>query len=241
MIVLIASLIAMAPTFALADGAADETFKIYGRVTYYDGTPVDGGDVNLRHEHSSWIAYATLTDSEGYYELRVRKGKYSALYACKDYGSKNLEFWAWNLQADHDIELNIRIDGLEVYAMNAFNVTGTNSFFVYFRPMSLARSKADGLSRAEREKLALIDIAPRLKVEEVEVEINGEKVAVRDVNMVDEYVADGQTIYGYFIQPKLPEGWRQHKVLRIFVTLTDTETGEKGEGCFFWENPYHKD
>lgn len=31
-----------------------------------------------------------------------------------------LEFWAWNVIADHDITLNIRYDKLELYGTTAF-------------------------------------------------------------------------------------------------------------------------
>ncbi len=93
------------------------------------------------------------------------------MYICKDYAVKNLEYWAWNVLAYHDVEIDARIDGLEVYAINAWMPQGaTPSMQIYFRPMSLRRvkefSQRLGIkfppSREELRSLKVIDIAPRL-------------------------------------------------------------------------------
>jgi len=58
-----------------------------------------------------------------------------------NYKKENLEYWAWNIPAYSDLEINTRIDGLEVYAMNAWVPQGAvPSFQIYFRPMSLKRT-----------------------------------------------------------------------------------------------------
>ena len=218
---------------------ADQTFRIFGKVTYFDGAPVENADVNIRHEKTFWIAYATLTNSKGEYEMRVKRGKYLAMYACRDYGTKNLEYWAWNLVVDRDLEINARIDGLEIYAMNAFKIQGSRGFLLYFRPMSLQRQKDTGLSREEREKLPLIDQAPRLKVEDVEIKINGQIVDIWGLTMIEEKSSKDTAIYAYIAWPQLPQDWQQYKVLRIDITAIDTETGEQGENTLFWENPFY--
>ena len=221
-------------TLAFAQDDQAETFKVFGKITYFDGSPVVGGEVSVR---DAWFrkVFQTTTDENGDYELTVTKGRYQALYACKDYTVKNLEFWAWNLIVDRDLEINARIDGLEVYAINAFRVQGAPGFYIYFRPMSLKRSLATGLSREEREKLPLLDEAPKLLIDDVEVRINDTKVEILDVTMVREYASGYPQMFAYFVQPVLPEGWWKENPVRIWITLTDPQTGEKGEGCLFWE------
>jgi len=64
------------------------------------------------------------------------------MWACKDYAVENLEYWAWNIMAYQDLEINPCIDGLEVYAVNAWIPQGgMPSVQIYFRPMSLKRLK----------------------------------------------------------------------------------------------------
>ena len=221
-------------SLAFAQDDHAETFRVFGKITYFDGSPVVEGEVSIR---DAWFrkAFQTTTDENGDYELTVTKGKYQALYACKDYAVKNLEFWAWDLVVDRDLEINARIGGLEVYAINAFKEQGGSGFFIYFRPMSLKRSLATGLSREEREKLPLLDEVPKLLIDNVKIKINDQEAKVQDVLMVKRMVDGGTDMFAYFVQPVLPEGWWKENPVRIWITLTDPQTGEKGEGCLFWE------
>jgi len=72
-------------------------------------------------------------DANGFYKLRVPNGGYLALMACKDYKIKNLEYWAWNMPAFKDLEINSQIDGLVIYAMNCLiPQTQIPSWMIYF-------------------------------------------------------------------------------------------------------------
>jgi len=51
--------------------------------------------------------------------MTVGEGIYVAMYACKDYPKGNFEYWTWNVIAFQDLEINLRINGLEVYTINA--------------------------------------------------------------------------------------------------------------------------
>lgn len=214
----------------------DETVRVYGKVTYFNGEPVVNAIAQLRGEGFATI-YGTKTNSRGEYELKVEKGRYLAFVTVKDYATKNLEYWAWNVPAYKDLEINAKIDSLEIYGINAFTVPGPSNFYVYFRPMSLKKVQASGMSREEQEKQPLIDIAPNLTVEDVEIRINGEAVKILDVTKVKEFSSDGRAIYAYFVQPVLPDGWQTSEYLHILITLTDSETGEKGESSLYWEVP----
>ena len=212
-----------------------EKVKVFGKVTDFEGAPVEGGEVSIRDSSFSPVVQ-TKTNDQGDYELFVEKGKYMALFACKDYMVHNLEYWAWNLIIKEDTEINARIDKLEVYAINAYKLQGTVGFFIYFRPMSLTKVKALGGNREEIERMALVDVAPALTKDSICVNIDGEEVEVLGLTQVIE-ITSGPKLHAYLVQTSLPENWQARDFLRICVTLTDSENGDQGEGCLFWEVP----
>ena len=220
---------------ALAQDEAAKV-KVYGKVTDFEGTPVEGAQVIIMKK-TFQPTYMTQTDAEGAYELVIEKGKCLAFITVKGYAEINLEYWAWNLIANADLEINARIDKLEVYAINAFKMQGAPGFFIFFRPMSLTKAKALGGDREELEKMTLADIAPALTVDDVCVNIDGEEVEVRGLTRITEATGEGRSMYAYIVQTSLPANWQTRDVLRICVTLTDSENGDKGEGCLFWEVP----
>jgi hypothetical protein len=211
---------------------------IHGRVTDFTGTSIKDADVELKNNKFVTL-YSTKSDLNGNYSLAVDSGRYLALFACKDYGVKNLEYWAWNITADSDIEINPRFQGLEVYAVNAFPIQRSPAVMeIYFRPMSLKRTQMAG-GKEKLKDMEFIDIAPKLKKADIQVAINGESVAVLALDHVKEYVSSKQKIAAYLIQTDLPE-IQNKKIWRICVTLHDAETKEWGEGCVFLEKPVYK-
>lgn len=219
--------------------------EIYGNVKDFNGNLIEKATVEIKNKRFETI-YQTFTDAEGKYRLKVDEGTYIAMYICKDYLVKNLEYWAWNVLAYRDIEVNARIDGLEVYAINAWMPQGAlPSVQIYFRPMSLRRvkelSQRLGVgfppSREELRSLKVIDIAPRLTKKDVTVTIDGYPVKILTLNGVEEAAGEDQVVLGYLIQTSLPEQWSNLDYSRICIVVEDSETGEKGEGCLFWEKP----
>jgi hypothetical protein len=115
--------------------------RIYGKVTDFNGNPMERVEIVVLSREFKAI-YQTFSDADGKYSLDISRGNYIALWACKDYAIKNLEYWAWNIPAYQDLEINPRINGLEVYAINAWIPQGgLPSMQIYFRPMSLERAK----------------------------------------------------------------------------------------------------
>ena len=51
-----------------------DTVKIYGRLTDFDGNPIEGGGVEIKREDLQTCAYV-LTDSDGRYSVEVKKGR----------------------------------------------------------------------------------------------------------------------------------------------------------------------
>jgi|GEM_PF-360942 len=211
------------------------TAFVYGKVSDFSGNPVSGADIRIKNRNFENI-YSTKSDLDGNYRLPVSTGVYSSLYACKDYGEKNLEYWAWNVTVSSDTEINPRFNGLEVYALNAFELQKTPAYMqIYFRPMSLQRTRLAG----GREKVAdtdFIDISPKLEKADIKVTINGEAAEVLGINRISEYLSGKQRIAAYLIQTELPEN-RGSDIWRIRVTVYDRETKEYGESCLFWKKP----
>jgi hypothetical protein len=216
---------------------AKETVKISGRVTDFEGRPVEGAKVELKNSRFDNAA-SGLSGKDGHYSLTVPKGTYMALAAVKGYQVKSLEYWAWTVPAEQDLEINPRFDRLEVYAMNAWRPQGGYpSYQIYFRPMSLVRTfkaiqAAGGMQNLG--KLKAIDIAPELTADDIQVAIDGQPVSILQLNKVREASGPDQSLIGYVIQVPLPPKEPVTEYFPITITLTDRATGEKGEGCLFF-------
>jgi hypothetical protein len=212
--------------------------RIHGTVTDFHGNPIPGASVELK-KNDFQIAYGCLSDEKGHYELSAEDGKYIALAAIvpRDYRRTKLEYWAWNVPASSDLQINPRYDALEIYAMNAWMPQGAlPSLQIYFRPMSLKRVLDQGGLEAIR-KMKLVDIAPDLSPENIQVRVGEEPVPALEVNKVREAGPNGQAIFAYLIQTRLPGKRPAHDIWRITLTAEDPETGEMGENLLFWEKP----
>jgi hypothetical protein len=219
---------------------AKETVKISGRVTDFEGRPIEGASVELKNSRFDNAAQA-VSDRDGRYSLIVPKGIYMALTAVKDYQVKFLEYWAWTVPAEQDLEINPRFDRLEVYAMNAWSPQGGYpSYQIYFRPMSLTRTikaihEAGGME--DFGKLKALDIAPELQPDDIRVSVDGQPVMILQLNGVREASGPDQSLMGYLIQVSPPSKKPATEYFPITISLTDRATGERGEGCLFFRPP----
>ena len=218
-------------------GQAKATVKISGRVTDFDGRPVEGATIEVKNSRFDNAARA-ISDKDGRYSITVPKGVYMALAAVKDYQLRCLEYWAWTVPAERDLVIDPRFDRLEVYAMNAWRPQGGYpSLQVYFRPMSLTKTvkavqAAGGMENLG--KLKSIDIAPELAPDDIRVAIDGQPVRILQLSKVREASGPDQYLTGYLIQVSLPEKPPAEGYFPITITVTDRATGEKGEGCLFF-------
>ena len=75
---------------------AQENAKLFGRVTDFDGNPIDSVSIRLKNKQFENL-YETLTDHDGKFSLIVKIDTYYCLYAIKlsDYRKTKLEYWAW--------------------------------------------------------------------------------------------------------------------------------------------------
>jgi len=231
--------VASALSLFAAGQTAPDSVTIYGRVTDFRGQPIEGASVELKDSRFETVAKA-VSSKDGRYSLAAAKGQYMALLAVKDYQVRFLEYWAWAVPAERDLEINPRFDRLEVYAINAWRPQGGYpSYQVYFRPMSLTRiikkvTEAGGLENLG--KLPFLDIAPELTAKDILVKIDGQTVKILKVNKVREAAGPSQDMIGYVIQTDLPEKDSAPEYSLITITLTDVETSEMGEGSIFFKH-----
>ena len=129
--------------------------------------PLKGVVVELKDERFQTV-YSAVSGADGGFALEAPEGRYPFLTAVRDYGEKYLEYWAQNVPAQGELTLDVRMDTVEVYGLHAFHIKGAaNALTVYFRPMSLQKFKAgEG------------DIAPELKEENIEAEVDGQRSRV---------------------------------------------------------------
>ncbi|MCD8102035.1 MAG: carboxypeptidase-like regulatory domain-containing protein [Alistipes sp.] len=227
-----------------------ETVTISGRVTDFEGNPVGGSVVQIKHEDFS-PAYETYTDGDGFYSLQVEKGRYASMYAIRpeEYPRNNavptedmrLEFWAWNLVADRNLTINPRYHKLELYGTTVFaNVGGYDGMFVYFRPMSVTKYVAyaeeifTDKSVAERE--TDVSISPEhLKVR---VFADEQELKINSVTPVEEFIGIANpAITGYLVQVDAPARPTDKPYILFRVEAENTEYGERGENLYFYELP----
>lgn len=218
--------------------AGQETVRIHGRVTDFEQTPIAGAHVRIM-DHTFHPVSETVSDASGLYELRVPPGQYMALLAIRDsdYRTSRLEYWAWDLPATNDLEINPRYHRMEIYAMNAFRPQGGYpSFMIYFRPMSLSMVESGLKKDSTFLTKPVIDIAPLFTESDLEVLFNDQVVPILAMTRVQE--SGGQTMmFGYLLQCALPKGETAQVLDRIRIVASDRTSGDKGEGLLFVRIP----
>ena len=113
-----------------------DSVTIHGRVTDYNGQPIDSASVWWQNPQFNDIIEA-ITDKDGHYTARIPKGKYQsaasiylpsyahiAMKSGLPETEHRLEFWAWDFIADRDTTLDIRYHRMEAYGLRAFRIPG---------------------------------------------------------------------------------------------------------------------
>jgi hypothetical protein len=203
---------------------------ISGKVTDFDNLPLDSVSILIMDKNFNTIDSA-LSDKSGNYKLQIKKGLYNSLAAVKrtDYAKNKLEYWAWNIPAFKDLIINIKNDKLELYGTNVFRIQGGfPSYSIYVRPMSLTRFQKNAQLNDTVNFLA-----PLIEKVEVKVQLDNQELKLLSIQKVYEY-SDNQKIVGYFLQTEYKETINKYGELDI--SITDKETGDKGETRYFIEN-----
>lgn len=216
-------------TTMFAYGQTDSVI-ISGKVTDFNGQPIEGALIMIKGENFGKFVDTTYSKKTGTYSLLVKKGKYSGLATVRmeDYGKTKLEFWANEIPAYKNLNIDIRYDRLEVYGVNIFQILGAYpGYTIYFRPMSLTRFlTAD-------KKSEIINIVPLANMIDIKVNINGESVNIKSIQRVLEFGGKNK-MYAYLIQTDLGK-ITDAKYNEFQIIVEDKENGDKGEAIYFKE------
>lgn len=233
---------------------AQKTITISGRVTDFEGNPIDSCEVMVLYTDFS-KAYSAYSDKDGYYTIsNVLQGKYMAIYAIRpgEYPRQlkvaekdmRLEYWAWNVIADKDLTINPRYHRLELYGTTVFKENGGYpAIMLYTRPMSLGRMLSYGeklykdKNKAEKEQ---VDISAEPDEIEFKVYADDVPVAVRSVQPVEEYVG-GRRQIAYLLYVDLPKKKPERYCIFRIEAFNHAYGGEKGENIYFYEIPEYKE
>ncbi len=227
----------------------NNTIIISGKVTDFNGNPIDSSVVQILHRNFS-VAYETYTDKNGNYILKnIPNGIYMAMYVIrpKEYPRRNavpkdkmrLEYWAWNIIADKDLIINPRYDKLELYGTTAFEVYGGRpGLFIYFRPMSLTKylsyTESTFLDKSKSEKEADISVKPENL--DIKIYADDELLKINSIQTIQEYTGEDKLpMIGYIVQVDIPKTKPQNPYVIIKVVAENKEYNEKGENIFFYE------
>lgn len=214
---------------------------IRGKVTDFENHPLDSVSVSFKHSDFTNVC-STLTDSDGYYQIKIPKGKYKSVTAINmtQYPTaspqipeedQRLEFWGWNFIADKDTTFDMHYHRMEAYGIRIFQIPGAfPSYVIYVRPMSLTRFQKESKNKAGEFKLS-----PAPENLGIKVTIDNKEVAVLMKQEVKEYAAPDKYVNAYLLTVgSLPENDKQP--YHIFkIQLTDLENGDQGEGIYYFE------
>ena len=102
-------------------------YTFSGQITDFDGKPFPAVVMLYRYgfDEPPFIM-GTWSDLNGKYSLRVPAGSYNAMYSDDNtYGISSLECWGWNIIADRDEVIDLKIGNGEVYSLNVSANTET--------------------------------------------------------------------------------------------------------------------
>lgn len=226
------------PLFIARHGRRRQLTRLHGRVTDFAGNPL--GEALIRVEGRDFeheIAH-TLTDADGRYAVELEAGTYLAVWICKGYKEKALEYWAWHLPIYAGLELNARVDGLEVYGLNAFWPRHKSTLIVYFRPMSLKRFRA--YESGKQHEPGLIAITPDLGPEDIEVTIGETPAPLLYIGKVSEQVPPDHYMDAYLVHPPADGILETDAYRKINPAIVDGESQERGEASVFWRRRLYR-
>lgn len=227
-------------------GNGQETVTITGRVTDFEGHPIDSCSIWWKAPSFENVM-EVFTNKEGYYTARVPKGKYQSVAAIHmpsyasvamqegklDEEDYRLEFWAWDFVADRDTTLDIRYHRMEAYGLRAFRIPGaTPAYQIYVRPISLKRTLA-WMKLDAKERGKECQWAPHPEHLSIKIWIDGEEVPVLMKQEIKEYLKTDEYCNAYLLTVDIPKQSREDLPYLTFkVELTDMENGDRGEGLY---------
>lgn len=204
--------------------------RLYGRVTYFDGTPVKNPMVLTNND------IKVIGNEEGYYEVCLaEKEEYIAIFN-KEYSKEALECWLYDVNLIKDMELNVRIDKFEIYRLHGWY--GEHSVNIHFVSMSLTKV-LESMKYISDESYENNDIWPEVSEENIKVyigDIEQKIVAFKEVEDFLYYEDKGKTSRpAYLIS--IARETMVNDIIKVVISnkaLKDNkEMIEKGESYYF--------
>lgn len=204
--------------------------RLYGRVTYFDGTPVKNPIALTNND------IKVIGNEEGYYEICLaEKEEYIAIFN-EDYSKETLECWLYDVNLIEDMELDVRIDKFEIYRLHGWYAE--HSINIHFVPMSLTKV-LENMKYINNESSKNDDIWPQVSEEDIKVYIGNIEqkiVAFKEVEDFLYYEDNGKTSRPAYLISVARETMVSDiiKVVISNKTLKDNkEIIEKGESYYF--------
>ena len=153
---------------------------IKGIVRDKNKQPVSHAKVALLTERFE-VIISGEADESGRFSLEADAKKYPYFIASKGFNEKFLDFWGYNIDLRHDLEINPILGKIEIFSLIFFpSLDADNSMMIYFRPMSLKQLLGT-------EKV----IAPELSTDDITVSINGDFYEIITMRVISETVNKG--------------------------------------------------
>lgn len=153
--------------------------KIYGNITWFNGSPIDAHFIVSGGEISKNIS--ATADANGNYTLWLPEKKVHHIFIDNEtYSKTSLEcFIGHEFTLKRDLNIDLHIDRMELYNMRSW--ASYTAFYIYFIPMSLPRLR-DTTKVGKREEW------PKLSVDKVSVYINEQKIPIIFFNEIVDYL-----------------------------------------------------
>lgn len=82
----------------------------------------------------------------------------------------------------------------------------------------------------------IIDIAPKLELSDITVEINNTKSNILSLDIVKECAGENKYIYGYLAQISVDKSIVNNNLYEIKIYIKDSQTNEFGMGLLHYSN-----
>ncbi len=198
---------------------------VKGIVSDFEGNFLEDADVHFQDENFSSL-FSTKSDKSGKFEISIDNRVYNSVFICKDYSTKNLEYWHWNFNPMTSPIIEAKIDGLELYGMKAWTtLPAYPGLIVYFRPMSLKKYKS--LEQPDKNRAAII--YPELNEKNIKAKINGNPSQILGLNFVKEFMENEKFMGAYLLHLSTKNITDEIKTLSVQIQAT--KTNERGLGC----------
>lgn len=230
---------------------------ISGKTTDFDGKPFPAAVI---YYYLSFDGRAggmgAWSDKEGNYTIKLPKMEYNAVFIDdKSYFWTSLEAWAWKMIVDRDEVHDYKIGNGEVYSLDAWaNNGGSQSLFIFFRPMVLPYARREMLSplklikrqikRVEisGKKYKLFKASPDIDIKDITVELNGTKTNNISLQKIAETRTSGNIMYAYILQVERIPGYNISKQTLVLEYNFKDSKGKKvqaqGRTQFHYTNAY---